>query len=424
MKRCLYTVIILLFAAPLANAQPRTVNEEALDMADQFVTNYDSLLNTYVISKYAATSRRHRANINTDYAFDQIPDTVIAQRLNSLHTVIPMTFNNVVRDHIRMYLNRMRNRIDVMLTLSEYYQTLFEESLSRYDVPEELKYLTIVESAMNPQATSRVGAAGLWQFMYTTGKNYGLEVNSIIDERRDAYKSSDAAAHYLHDLYNVFGDWHLAIAAYNCGPGNVNKAIARSGGKHNFWQIYPYLPRETRGYVPAFIAATYIMNFYPEHGLHPKRAAIPLHTDTVMVERDMFFCHVAKHIGVEMEELRALNPQYRADFIPGSNGSYPLCLPTEKMNDLIHHAEAIFRDTEDSISRRPAAVIATRSDAEVSYSKPARKHNGSSSSYHKVRRGETLSSIAAKHGTTVSKLKKLNHLRSDRIRYGQRLRVK
>ena len=424
MKRCLYTVIILLFAAPLANAQPRTVNEEALDMADQFVTNYDSLLNTYVISKYAATSRRHRANINTDYAFDQIPDTVIAQRLNSLHTVIPMTFNNVVRDHIRMYLNRMRNRIDVMLTLSEYYQTLFEESLSRYDVPEELKYLTIVESAMNPQATSRVGAAGLWQFMYTTGKNYGLEVNSIIDERRDAYKSSDAAAHYLHDLYNVFGDWHLAIAAYNCGPGNVNKAIARSGGKHNFWQIYPYLPRETRGYVPAFIAATYIMNFYPEHGLHPKRAAIPLHTDTVMVERDMFFCHVAKHIGVEMEELRALNPQYRADFIPGSNGSYPLCLPTEKMNDLIHHAEAIFRDTEDSICRRPAAVIATRSDAEVSYSKPARKHNGSSSSYHKVRRGETLSSIAAKHGTTVSKLKKLNHLRSDRIRYGQRLRVK
>jgi membrane-bound lytic murein transglycosylase D len=188
-----------------------------------------------------------------------------------------------------MYLNRMRNRIDVMLTLSEYYQPLFEESLSRYDVPEELKYLTIVESAMNPQATSRVGAAGLWQFMYTTGKNYGLEVNSIVDERRDAYKSSDAAAHYLRDLHNVFGDWHLAIAAYNCGPGNVNKAIARSGGKHNFWQIYPYLPRETRGYVPAFIAATYIMNYYPEHGLHPKRATIPLHTDTVMVEQDMLF---------------------------------------------------------------------------------------------------------------------------------------
>jgi len=393
-------------------------------MADQFVTNYDSLLNTYVISKYAATSRRHRANINTDYAFDQIPDTVIAQRLNSLHTVIPMTFNQVVRDHIRMYLNRMRNRIDVMLTLSEYYQPLFEESLSRYDVPEELKYLTIVESAMNPQATSRVGAAGLWQFMYTTGKNYGLEVNSIIDERRDAYKSSDAAAHYLHDLHNVFGDWHLAIAAYNCGPGNVNKAIARSGGKHNFWQIYPYLPRETRGYVPAFIAATYIMHFYPEHGLHPKKATIPLHTDTVMVERDMYFCHVAKHVGVEIEELRALNPQYRADFIPGRNDSYPLCLPTDKLTDFITHADAIFRDTEDSISRRPVTTIASNDNTSVTPTRSSHKRGGSGSSYHKVRRGETLTSIAAKHGTTVSKIKKLNHLRSDRIRYGQRLRVK
>ena len=424
MKRCLYTILILLLAAPAVCAQPRTVNEEVVDMADQFVTNYDSLLNTYVISKYAATSRRHRANINTDYAFDQIPDTVIAQRLYSLHTVIPMTFNSVVRDHIRMYLNRMRNRIDVMLTLSEYYQPLFEESLSRYDVPEELKYLTIVESAMNPQATSRVGAAGLWQFMYTTGKNYGLEVNSIVDERRDAYKSSDAAAHYLRDLYNVFGDWHLAIAAYNCGPGNVNKAIARSGGKHNFWQIYPYLPRETRGYVPAFIAATYIMNYYPEHGLHPKRATIPLHTDTVMVEQDMLFCHVTKHLGVELEELRALNPQYRIDFIPGRNGSYPLCLPTDKVNDFFSHSAAIFRDTEDSISRRPVTTIATNDNPVVTTHKASRKHNSSGSSYHKVRRGETLSSIAAKHGTTVSKLKKLNNLRSDRIRYGQRIRVK
>lgn len=424
MKRCIYILAILLLAAPTAGAQVHNASEEAVDMADQFVTNYDSLLNTYVISKYAATSRRHRANINTDYAFDQIPDTVIAQRLNSLHTVIPMTFNQVVRDHIRMYLNRMRNRIDVMLTLSEYYQPLFEESLSRYDVPEELKYLTIVESAMNPQATSRVGAAGLWQFMYTTGKNYGLEVNSIIDERRDAYKSSDAAAHYLHDLHNVFGDWHLAIAAYNCGPGNVNKAIARSGGKHNFWQIYPYLPRETRGYVPAFIAATYIMHFYPEHGLHPKKATIPLHTDTVMVERDMYFCHVAKHLGVEIEELRALNPQYRADFIPGRNDSYPLCLPTDKLTDFITHADAIFRDTEDSISRRPVTTIASKDNTSVTPTRSSHKQDGSGSSYHKVRRGETLTSIAAKHGTTVSKLKKLNHLRSDRIRYGQRLRVK
>ena len=396
-----------------------------MDMADQFVTNYDSLLNSYVINKYAASTRRHRANINTDYAFDQVPDSVIARRLHSLHTVIPMTFNAEVRSYIRMYLNRMRGRLDVMLTLSEFYYPIFEEALARYDVPEELKHLTIVESAMNPNATSRVGAAGLWQFMYTTGKNYGLEVNSIIDERRDTYKSSDAAAHYIHDLYKVFGDWHLAIAAYNCGPGNINKAIARSGGKRDFWQIYPYLPRETRGYIPAFIAATYIMNFYPEHGLHPKRVTIPLRTDTVMVERNMLFTYVNKYTGIEMDELRTLNPQYRIDMIPGEGGSYPLCLPTDKMGDLIRWADSIFLASEDSLSRRTVAVKAAASDEpRPAASQRSSRKNSQGSSYHRVRRGETLTSIASKHGTTVSKIKKLNGLKSDRIREGQRLKVK
>ena len=425
MKRFCYIFLpLLLLVSSAAQAQPRTNHVEAADMADQFVTNYDSLLNSYIFNKYAASSRRHRANINTDYAFDQIPDSVIASRLNSLHTVIPMTFNPEVRSYIRMYLNRMRGRIDVMITLSEFYYPIFEEALSRWGVPEELKHLTIVESAMNPQATSRVGAAGLWQFMYTTGKNYGLEVNSLIDERRDTYKASDAAAHYIHDLYNVFGDWHLAIAAYNCGPGNINKAIARSGGKRDFWQIYPYLPRETRGYIPAFIAATYIMNYYPEHGLHPKRVTIPLRTDTLMVERNMLFCYVSQYAGVEMDELRTLNPQYRADFIPGEHASYPICLPTQKMNALINWADTIFKASEDSLSRRATIVKAAVSDDPPAISKPSRKKSSQGSSYHRVRRGETLTSIASKHGTTVSRIKKLNNLRSDRIREGQRLKVR
>ena len=426
MKRFCYIWVVLSLMLPtFAQAQHHPNHAEATDMADQFVANYDSLLNSYVFSKYAASTRRHRANINTDYAFDQIPDSVIARRLHSLHTIIPMTFNSEVRSYIRMYLNRMRGRLDVMLTLSEFYYPVFEEALARYDVPEELKHLTIVESAMNPQATSRVGAAGLWQFMYTTGKNYGLEVNSIIDERRDTYKSSDAAAHYIHDLYNVFGDWHLAIAAYNCGPGNINKAIARSGGKRDFWQIYPYLPRETRGYIPAFIAATYIMNFYPEHGLHPKRVTIPLRTDTIMVERNMLFHYVSKYTGIEMDELRTLNPQYRIDMIPGEGNSYPLCLPTEKMSNLIHWADTIFRHSEDSLSRKALVVKVAEPEQPrpVTSSRSSRK-NSQASSYHKVRRGETLTAIATKHGTTVSKIKKLNGLKSDRIREGQRLKVR
>lgn len=426
MKRFCYTVLVFLLFSPVVRAQFAPTNPEAADMADQFVTNYDSLLNSFIMNKYVATSHRHRANINTDYAFDQIPDTVIAKRLQSLHTVIPMTYNSEVRSYIRMYLNRMKSRLDVMLTMSEFYFPIFEQSLAKYNVPEELKYLTIVESAMNPQATSRVGAAGLWQFMYTTGKNYGLEVNSIIDERRDTYKSSDAAAHYIYDLHRVFGDWHLAIAAYNCGPGNINKAIARSGGKHDFWQIYPYLPRETRGYIPAFIAATYIMNFYPEHGLHPKRVAIPMRTDTIMVERNMLFHYVNRYTGVPMEELRSLNPQYRADYIPGEGGSYPLCLPTEKMNDLISWADSIFAASEDSISRRALAAPALSDRKDGSARGKASSSRGAAKpvSYHKVRRGETLTSIAAKYGTTVKKLKKLNGLRSDRIQYGQRIKVR
>ncbi len=407
---------------PAAEAQHDETNEEAMELADIFVSNYDSLLNSYVLSKYAASTRRHRANINTDYAFDQIPDSVLAKRLYRMHTVIPMTYNHIVRSYIRMYLNRMRSRLDVMLTLSEYYHPLFEEALSRYNVPEELKYLTIVESAMNPTLTSRAGAAGLWQFMYTTGKNYGLEVNSVVDERRDAYKSTDAAAHYLRDLYNVFGDWQLAIAAYNCGPGNINKAIARSGGKRNFWEIYPYLPRETRGYIPAFIAATYIMNYYPEHGLHPKRVTIPLRTDTIMVERNMLFHYVSKHLEIDEEELRTLNPQYRTGLIPGESGSYPLCIPTDKMSDLIKKAEVIFKDSEDSLSRKPQTVEVEQAPQPVVQ---RQKHRSESKPmYHKVRKGETLSSIAKKNGTTVKKLKKLNNLRSDKIKHGTRLKVR
>ena len=247
-----------------------------------------SWLNTYYVKKFSRTHARRNLNYN-EQAFENVSDSVIANRLKSMHTVIPMNYNNIVRQYIKMYLGIMSRRLDVTLTLSEYYHPMFIEILSRYGVPEELKYLSIIESAMNPQATSRVGAAGLWQFMYYTGKLYGLEVNSLVDDRRDPYKSTVAAARYLKDLHNVFNDWTLAIAAYNCGPGNINKAIARSGGKHNFWEIYPYLPRETRGYIPAFIAATYVMNYYADHGLRPSRFDMPINADTIVLHNNVYF---------------------------------------------------------------------------------------------------------------------------------------
>ena len=411
----LFLVLLLAAAIPVA-AQNTRLTPEDVAIVDQFVDNYDSLLNSYVAQRYQSNHKRYINTSAAERSFEQVADSTVARRLRALHTVIPMDYNDKVRSFIRLYLNRIGARLDGMLTLCDYYQPIFEEALSRWNVPEELRYLPIVESAMNPNATSRVGAAGLWQFMYTTGKNYGLEVNSVVDERRDSYKSSEAAAHYLHDLYVNFGNWHLAIAAYNCGPGNINKAIARSGGKRTFWEIYPYLPRETRNYIPAFIAAVYVMNYYPEHGLKPSRINIPRRTDTLMVERNMLFTYVSRYAEIPIEELRSLNPQYRADFIPGEGNSYPFCFPTDKLSNIINWADTIFMHSEDSLNRQPVVV--------EKYKKSARTAATAGATYHKVRRGENLTAIAKKHGTTVQRLKSLNNLRSDKIREGQRLRVR
>lgn len=412
-KHILITLIILSFAASTFAQN----DAEVQAMAGRYSASYDSLLNSYYIRKYQSYWNTHTRTVST-LEFDQVPDSVLSARLKSLHTVIPMTYNSQVRAYIRMYLNKMSSRLDVMLTLGEFYYPMFENVLHRYNVPEELKYLTIVESAMSPMATSRVGAAGLWQFMYNTGKNYDLEVNSVVDDRRDPYKSTQAAAHFLHDLYGVFGDWTLAIAAYNCGPGNINKAIARSGGKHDFWDIYPYLPRETRNYIPAFIAATYVMNFYSEHGLHPRKAAMPVHTDTIMLSHDALFCFISQYVDIEHDELRALNPQYRVGLIPGSSGRYSLTLPDNKIQMFIQMEDTIYARTQDSLDRKPVETVVNETAASSSAKKKT------SSITHTVRKGETLTKIANRYGTTVSSLKKRNNLKSDVIREGQRLKIK
>ena len=335
----------MMVVAALTVAELGAVCQTGEPVATRYSESYDSLLNSYYLKKYK--NRTHHTQGETGWnaeEFDRLSDSVLARRLRSLRTTVPMTMNSEVRKFIRFYLGHMSTRLDVMLTLSEFYGPMFEETLNRYGVPEELKYLSIVESAMNPRATSRVGAAGLWQFMYSTGKQYGMEVNSIVDERRDVYKSTVGAARYLRDLYGVFGDWTLAIAAYNCGPGNITKAMARSGGKKDFWQIYGHLPRETRGYIPAFIAVVYVMNYYELHGMHPTRLNLPIRSDTVMVRNEMLLEYVSRLTGVEMEELQTLNPQYRKDYIPASEEGYSLCLPLTKVERFIamqHHEPII-----------------------------------------------------------------------------------
>ena len=240
-----------------------------------------------------------------------------------------------------MYSVRRREQVAYMLTLGDYYFPLFEEMLDRHGLPLELKYLPVIESALNPVAVSRMGATGLWQFMLKTGQGYGLEVNSLVDERRDPYKSTEAAVRYLKDLYSIYGDWNLVIAAYNCGPGNVNKAIARSGGKQDYWEIYYRLPRETRGYVPAFIAANYIMNYYAEHNICPMKPNDFQALDTVHVNQEIHFGQIAEILDIPVNELQRLNPQFKRDIVPGNYKPYALVLPTKKMIAFIDKKDEI-----------------------------------------------------------------------------------
>lgn len=403
----------MLFAAALL---PKAIS--AQDVKDNVDTsfymtidaaNYDSLLNNFYMQQFrrAATAHQNRRASQMYADFDNIPDSVFVRRLQSLHTVVPMTYNSEVRAYIKVYVRIMSHRLDAMLSLSEYYFPLFEETLDRYKVPEELKYLTIVESAMNPQATSRAGAAGLWQFIYSTGKNYDLEISSLVDERRDPYKSTVAAARYLRTLYDMYGDWQLAMAAYNCGPGNVNKAIARSGGKHTFWEIYPYLPRETRGYIPKYIGATYVMNYYHEHGLVAGRYDIPVRTDTVHLHRDVHLGVVEKFTAIPREQMRQLNPQFRTDIIPASSHTYALVLPAGKVSLFLQNEDTICKESKDTISKNAVVPLSERNYI-----------------YHKVKKGETFNSIAKRYGVSASSLRRWNGKgRNSTLKVGTRLKI-
>ena len=390
-------MLVLLFTTTNAMAQVNTEDDETNDEDEITVTDQagreeviefpeamtydlDSLLNLYMSKTYLSEdSDCNMRNVNPTYTKEEY-----INRLSRLPTVMEMVYNEVVQKFIDRYSGRLRHSISYMLGASNFYIPIFEEALEVYQLPLELKYLPIIESALNPKAVSRVGATGLWQFMIGTGKQYGLQVNSHVDERRDPVKSSYAAARYLRDLYKVFGDWNLVIAAYNCGPENINKAIHRAKGEKDYWRIYPYLPKETRGYVPAFIAANYIMTYYSQHNICPMTTRLPSKTDTVMVSRNVHLEQVAEVVGINIDLLRSLNPMYRRDVIPGASEPLPLRLPQTEVSKFI--------DMEDSVyTYKVDELLSKRSEVEVSddvptyYKKSKRSYRKGKRSYKKQR---------------------------------------
>ena len=334
-------------------------------------------------------------------------------RLSRLPNVIAMPYNDIVQKYINLYSGRLRSSVAVLLGRGNFYNPIFEEALESYQLPLELRYLPVIESALNPTAVSRAGAVGLWQFMIGTGKQYGLEVTSLIDERRDPVKASYAAARYLHDLYGIFGDWTLAIASYNCGPNNILKAIKRAGGTKDYWSICPYLPAETRGYVPAFIAANYIMNYYCDHNICPVNTTLPMGTDTIQVSRNVRMERIEELCGIPGDELRALNPQYRTTLIPGDTHACTLRMPTAAINAFIEAGDSIFVPIQEAVATVEVAVA----------DKPAKKGRGGGGKSVTVRSGDTLSAIARRNHTTVARLQTLNGIKGGNIRAGQRIRV-
>ena len=369
----------------------------------------DSLLSLWYQQRDLNLMEVEPSDIDTIEMVSDIPDSIYISRLQKLNPYISVPYNRIIRNHIVYYTQKMPEKMERILGLSAYYIPIFEEIFDQYDMPLELTAMAVIESALNPKAVSRARAKGMWQFMYSTAKRYGLTINSYVDERFDPIASAHAAARYLRDSYLIFGDWTLAIASYNCGAGNVNKAIRRSGGSKDFWEIYPYLPRETRGYVPSFFAALYAMRYYKEHNLTPEHIPMPPHTDTIKVNKMLHFEQIAHYTGASIEELRTHNPQYLHDIIPGTEKEYILQLPYQFTGAFIDHEDEIYA-YNDSVYFSPAALKQIQQSAEPS------------KIIHRVKRGETLSHIALRYGVSVKNIQRWNGI-GTRIREGQRLAI-
>lgn len=432
----IYIIALMFLATITAKAQnditvhdDQTGKDEEIGIPEAMTLDIDTLLRQWNASQYLEAD----TNCNMQDVNPVFSDSIYVDRLSRIPTIMEMPYNNIVRKFIDQYTGRLRHSVSYMLGATNFYIPIFEEALALYNLPLELKYLPVIESALDPTAVSRKGATGLWQFMLSTAKRYDLKINSLFDERRDPIKASFAAAQYLNDLYKVYGDWNLVIAAYNCGPTSLNKAIHRAGGSKDYWTIYPYLPKETRGYVPAFIAANYVMNYYCEHNICPMRARLIDGNDTVVVNKDLHLEQVASVCGVEMEKIKAFNPQYKTSLVPGNSYDCILRLPSE--------AALKFIDLGDSVySYRSSELLTKRKTVEIDEAELEKQQNSARRSYSSSRRrssrssrrsksvtiknGQTLSEIAEKYGTSVSKLRRLNGIKGSNIRAGKKIRVK
>ncbi|MCD8266923.1 MAG: transglycosylase SLT domain-containing protein, partial [Prevotellaceae bacterium] len=391
----------------------QTGRNEEIQLPDGMsASTSDSLLREWNVRKYLTLDESCLASsANPEFSKEEY-----IQRLSHLPNVIEMPYNDAVRQCIDQYAERLRRTVSLMLGAGNFYIPIFEDALEMYQLPLELKYLPVIESALNPKAVSRVGAVGLWQFVITTAKQYGLEVTSLVDERCDPVKSSYAAARYLRDLYSIFGDWNLVLAAYNCGPNNVSKAIKRAGGSSDYWKIFTYLPKETRGYVPAFIAANYIMTYYCEHNICPASAELATGTDTILVNRDVRFEQIADLCGISMEELRALNPQYRTSLVPGEARPSSIRLTTDALNTFLTLGDSVYNYRAEELMSKKEVEVPVQATQPATSGRSKGRASSRGASYITVKSGDNLGAIARRNGTTVAQLKRLNGLRGDGIR--------
>ena len=406
-----------------------SIIDDAVVFPEAFEQDTQKLLEGWYMRNYTATDNGTTAKKDVETS-----DETIRKRLAAMPTVIEMPFNSIVRQYIDRYTKNGRQQVAAILGLGLYYMPIFEQALEEKGLPLELKYLPVIESALDPNAVSKHGATGLWQLMLATGKGLGLECNSLVDQRRDPYASSKAAAELLRQLYDTYGDWSLAIAAYNSGPSAVNKAIRRAGidpTKADFWSIYPYLTSETRGYVPMFIAANYVMTYYPNHNISPVLPTKPLVTDTVAVTDRMHFDQIEAVLAIPKDELRILNPQYREDVIPASSERpYMLVLPSRQIHAYLMSHDQILSYQADRYSRRTtaepgvaAADLASADTASPAEEKRAKDSPSISSVTHKVAAGETLTSIANRYGVQPADIRSANNLRRNAVRVGQVLTI-